>query len=93
MLAIAVMAIVDHRFFTEQFLGGEFAAQADIVMHPDGLLNALGPVRHDMLDQRPGADRLDVNPLVLVERGFGHGKLARCRAKASGALLIPVKRR
>ena len=36
-------------------------------MHADRLIDALGPMRHDMLDQRPGADRLDIDPLVLVE--------------------------
>ena len=74
MVAIALLAVAAHRLFIEQFLGGEFAAKADIVMHPDRLIDALGPMRHDMLDQRPGADRLDVNPLVLVELRFCHDR-------------------
>jgi hypothetical protein len=30
-------------------------------------------MRDDPLDQRPGADRFDVDPLVLVELCLGHG--------------------
>ena len=43
------MAVVAQRLFAEQFLGGEFAAQADVVMDADRLIDALGPMRHDML--------------------------------------------
>ena len=64
---------VAQRLFVLQFLGGEFAAQAHIVMDADGLIDALGPMRHDMLDQRPGADRFDIDPLVLVELRLRHG--------------------
>jgi len=64
---------IAQRLFVLQFLGGEFTAQPDIIMDADGLIDALGPMGHDMLDQRPGADRLHVNPLVLVELRFGHG--------------------
>jgi len=47
--------------------------------------------RHHMLHQGPGADRLDINPLVLVELRFGHdsGFPTRLPEKPSSALLSP----
>ena len=85
------LAVFAHGFFAEQFLGGEFAAQADVIMNADGLIQALGPVRHHMLDQRPGADRLDVHTLVLVELRLCHGQgfSENCGPRLGAALLSP----
>ena len=59
-------------FLATQFLGGEFAAQAHVVVDANGLIDPFGPMRHDMFDQSPGADRFHIYPLVLVELRFRH---------------------
>jgi hypothetical protein len=35
-----------------------------------------------MLDQRPGADRFDIDPLVFVKLGFRHGRHPQITRKA-----------
>lgn len=53
-------------FLSAQFVGLEGAAKANIVGHPDRLIEPLSPNRDDLLDRRPGADAVDPDPLVSV---------------------------
>ena len=64
------LAVVGERLFGLQFLGREFAAQADVVKHPQRLIDAFRPMRHNLFDDGPGAHRLHVHTLILVKMRF-----------------------
>ncbi|MEJ0042045.1 MAG: hypothetical protein WDM81_07430 [Rhizomicrobium sp.] len=76
-----------NRLFGLQFVGGELAPEADVVVHADRLIEALRPMRHDMLDQRPCADRLHIDALTLMELCLRHGRSALTQGKAATARL------
>src|SRR5205823_310487 len=50
-----------------QFIGAEFTPKTDVVKDADRLFESFGPLRHDALDERPSADRLHIDFLILME--------------------------
>src|SRR6185437_690995 len=69
---LAAGVVAADRVLGAQLVGEERTAEADVVGHPHRLVEALGPDRLDLLDQRPGADAFDPDLLVTLENRLGH---------------------
>jgi hypothetical protein len=72
---LALMAVL-WAMLRLKFVGRKFAPQTDVVKNPEGLVQALGPVRNHALYQSPRADGPYVDSLVLVKLRFSHLRTA-----------------
>ncbi len=74
-----------------QFIGLEFAAEADVIGDPHRLIEAARPDGNDLFDHGPGADGVDPDLLVSMENGLGHGGAHSQTASADGVSMREVR--